>query len=252
MIASLMMYERPQLEQAHQHLWTLIHRKLADRGIAGPAQLSRHDDESSVWTNPDLLLSQSCGMPYRTWLHGTVQLVGTPDYDLEGCQPGYYRSAWVVRRDDPKTALSEFAQSVFAYNQAFSQSGYAAAYWHTKAENFWFDRKYQSGAHRQSAKAVADGRADIASLDAVSWRLIQQYDDVAKELRVLDWTKPTPGLPLITSLSHDRILIRDAVVSALEELADDERSALGIKGLVTITSDDYLALINPDLEECRI
>ena len=252
LIASLMMYERPQLEQAHQRLWSLIHRELGDRGIAGPVQLSRPTDEFSVWSDPDLLLSQTCGMPYRTWLHGKVQLVGTPDYDLEGCQPGYYRSAWVVRRNDPKKALTEFAQSIFAYNKPFSQSGYAAAYWHTWAENFWFTRKFQSGAHRQSAEAVADGRADIAALDAVSWRLIQQYDHVARQLRVLEWTDPTPGLPLITSLSQNRCLIRDAVVSALEKLPDSDCSAIGIKGLVTIASEDYLALANPDLEECQI
>ena len=252
MIASLMMYDHPQLEQVHQRLWSLIHRELGDRGIVGPVQLSRRSDEFSVWTNPELLLSQTCGMPYRTWLHGKVQLVGTPDYDLEGCQPGFYRSAWVVRRDDPKTALPEFAHSIFAYNQTFSQSGYAAAYWHARAENFWFSRRYQSGAHRQSAKAVADGRADIASLDAVSWRLIQQYDYVAKQLRVLDWTNPTPGLPLITSLSQNRFLIRDAVMSALEELSDTDRSALNIKGLVPISSEDYLAVLNPDLKECKI
>ena len=251
MIASLMMYGRPQLEQAHQRLWSLINRELGDRGIVGPVQLSQHSDEFSVWTNPDLLLSQTCGMPYRIWLHGKVQLVGTLDYGLEGCQPGYYRSAWVVRRDDPKTALTEFAHSIFAYNQTFSQSGYAAAYWHARAENFWFVRKHQSGAHRQSAKAVADGIADIASLDAVSWRLIQQYDHFAKQLRVLDWTSPTPGLPLITSLGQNRFLIRDAVTSALEELPDVDRSALGIKRLVPITSEDYLAVLNPDLEECQ-
>ena len=252
MIASLMMYERPQLDQAHQSLWSLIHKELGNRGIAGPVELSRSGDESSVWTNPDLLLSQTCGMPYRTWLHDKVQLVGTPDYDLEGCSPGYYRSAWVVRRDEHKTMLTEFAQSIFAYNQPFSQSGYAAAYWHTYAKNFWFTRKYHSGAHSESAKAVADGRADIAALDAVSWRLIQQYDHVATQLRVLEWTDPTAGLPLITSLTQNRSLIRDAVVSALDILPDSDRSALGIKGLVTIASNDYLAVANPDLEECQI
>ena len=252
MIASLMMYDRPQLKQAHERLWSLIHRQLADRGIAGPVKLSRHSDESSLWTNPNLLLSQTCGMPYRTWLHGKVQLIGTPDYDLDGCQPGYYRSAWVVRRNDAKKVLTEFAQSIFAYNQTFSQSGYAAAYWHATAENFWFTRKYHSGAHRQSARAVADGRADIASLDAVSWRLIEQHDHVAKQLRVLDWTKPTPGLPLITALRYNRCLIRDSVMSALEQLPDSDCSALGIKGLVPITSQDYLAVLNPDLEECQL
>ena len=250
-IASLMMYERPELNDAHERLWSLVHRQLDHRGIASPDQLDQNAEEFSVWTNPDLVLSQTCGMPYRTCLHGKVQLVGTPDYDLEGCQPGYYRSALVVRYDEPKTRLVEFAQSIFAFNKPYSQSGYAAAYWHADAEKFWFRKKYYTGAHRQSALAVADGRADIAALDAVTWRFIQQYGDIAGQLRVLDWTVPTPGLPLITSLNHNRLLIRDAVSAALDKLSISDRSLLGIKGLVPIESEDYMAVANPELEECR-
>ena len=175
MIASLMMYLRPQLVDAHDRFWVLIRQNLADAGIDAPAQLSQDADEFHVWKHPQLALSQTCGMPYRLWLHDKVSLVGTPDYGLEECPPGYYRSALVVRKSDRRSDPTAFRDAVFAYNQTFSQSGYAAPYWHLRPHGFWFDNRLHTEQHLLSAKAVAEGRADIASLDGTSWRLMEKY-----------------------------------------------------------------------------
>lgn len=245
MIANLMMYQRPQLADAHARFWELIRNNLAGFGINSPKHLSQDAEEFSVWNHPGLVLSQTCGMPYRTWLHGKVQLVGTPDYGLADCPPGYYRSALVVRAGEPRGALEGFENAVFAYNQTFSQSGYAAPFWHLKSKGFWFQNLQHTGQHLLSAKAVADGRADIASLDAVSWRLMQQHESFADQLRVLEWTEPTPGLPLITALGQDADCIFEAVQMAIAQLTAKDRAALGLKGLVKIAPERYLAVPNP-------
>ena len=180
MIASLMMYARPELEAAHRRYWALIRDALAARGIDAPETLSNDIEEFAVWEAPDLILSQTCGMPYRLSLHGKVQLVGTPDFGVEGCPPGYYRSAIVVRADDARLDLAAFRDARFAYNQTISQSGYAAPYAVAQRHGFWFANREQSGGHIKSAKAVAEGHADIAAIDAVTWRLIERYDDFAE------------------------------------------------------------------------
>ena len=249
MIASLMMYERPQLAAAHGRYWTLIHAELAHVGIESPEQLSQAEDEFFVWQHPQLVLSQTCGMPYRTQLHTQVKLVGTPDYGLDDCPAGYYRSALIVRADDVRDDLVQYSEAIFAYNQCISQSGYAAAYWHSKHRGFWFKNKLHTQAHLASARAVAEGRADIASLDAVTWRLAQQYESFAGALRVLEWTAPTPGLPLITSMALDEALIFTAVESAIHALSEEDRNALGIRGLERIEESQYLAVPNPNLPE---
>lgn len=245
MIASLMMYSRPQLDGAHRRYWQLIRDALHRAGIDSPVQLSQEADEFSVWQHPELVLSQTCGMPYRLWLHGKVNLVGTPDYGLDGCPPGYYRSALVVRADDPRNDLAAFRNAVFAYNQTFSQSGYAAPYWHLTPLGFWFDNRLHTEGHVRSAQAVAAGRADIAALDAVSWRLMTEHEEFASSLRVLDWTDPTPGLPLITAKGNDADAIFAAVRSAIEQLAPSDRSALGLRGIVRIPKESYTAIPNP-------
>ncbi|QDG77630.1 phosphate/phosphite/phosphonate ABC transporter substrate-binding protein [Labrenzia sp. PHM005] len=245
MIANLMMYQRPQLVGAHNRFWALIRTALRERGIDSPETLSQDAEEFSVWRDPKLVLSQTCGMPFRTWLHEDVALVGTPDYGLEGCPPGYYRSALVVRDDDPRDTLDAYRDACFAYNQHFSQSGYAAPYWHLMPRGFWFENRLHTEQHLNSAHAVAEGRADIASLDAQSWRLMERYEPFAKQLRVLDWTEPTPGLPLITALKDQSAAIFGAVEQAITSLGDEDRSLLGVKGIAMIAKENYLAIPNP-------
>lgn len=246
MIANLMMYARPELAEAHDRYWKLIRAALAGRGIDSPETLSQDTEEFGVWNAPDLVLSQTCGMPYRLWLHDKVTLIGTPDFGLEGCPPGHYRSAIVARADDPRKRPEEFAEAVFAFNQTFSQSGFAAPYNHLKPRGFWFENRVQSHGHLMSARAVANRTADIASLDAVSWRLMQTYEPFVQNLRVIEWTPPTPGLPYIAAAGADRQATFEAVAQAIASLSPQDAKALGLRGLVTIPRQAYLAVPNPD------
>ena len=123
---------------------------------------------------PNLVLSQTCGMPFRNSLFDKVTLIGTPDFGLRGCPSGYGRSGFVVRADDPRDSVADFADAVFAYNQDHSQSGYCSPYHHVAALGFWFTRRLRSGQHLASARAVADGTADVAAIDAVTWGLAEE------------------------------------------------------------------------------
>lgn len=248
MIASLMMYARPELDTANTRFWALIRDALDARGIASPDTLANASEPFSVWRAPDLVLSQTCGMPYRLWLHPHVTLVGTPDYGLDGCPPGYYRSPIVVRADDPRNNLMAFLDGCLAYNATHSQSGFASVYNTLRPKGVWFGKTLETGAHSTSAKAVAQGAADLAALDAVTWALIQRYDPFAQKLRVLDWTAPTPGLPLIAAAGADGPATFDAVADAIAALDANDRAALMLKGVVQIPKADYLSVANPPAE----
>lgn len=246
MIASLMMYARPELAAAHDRFWHLIRTELLAVGVEAPEALDQSAFGVEAWKRPDLVLSQTCGMPYRLWLSEHVNLIGTPDYGLEACPAGYYRSAFVVRKGDPRTDLSAFKDATFAFNQTHSQSGYAAPFNHLAPQGVWFDLKFETGSHLNSARAVAKGQADIAALDAVSWRLIQRYESWANELQVLEWTAPTPGLPLITAQTQDAETLFNAINKAIEGLSTPDKMDLGIKAVIRIPIENYLAIPNPD------
>jgi len=245
MIASLMMYKRPELAEAHRIYWDLIRSNLEAAGIASPATLSQDDEEFFVWRHPRLVLSQTCGMPYRLKLHGQVNLVGTPDFALDNCPPGYYQSAVITHVENEELSVESFKNAVFAYNQKTSQSGYAAIYSHTESRGYWFTQQLQTHSHVNSARAVAEKRASIAAIDAVTWRLIKKYEPFAADLKPLEWTDPTPGLPYITAKNQDPTPVSYAVKAAIADLPDDVKLSLGIVNLVTIPAEDYLAVPNP-------
>lgn len=245
MIASLPMYDWADLRPATDALWRRVRDALACEGVDAPATLDRETGLWETWQDPALVLSQTCGMPYRTRLHGRVTLIGTPDYGLPGAPAGHYYSVLVVRADTPGT-FEDFQGAVLVCNGDDSQSGWAAPLTHAAERGMAFGRLLLCGAHRNSAVAVAEGRADIAAVDAVTWRLICAHlPDVAGRLRVVDKTAPTPGLPLIAAPDADAAASFRAVAAAISDLEPDARAALGICGLVAIPAAAYLAVPTP-------
>jgi ABC-type phosphate/phosphonate transport system substrate-binding protein len=148
----------------------------------------------------------------------------------------------VVRADDPRPGLSDFAGADFAYNDAISQSGWAALA--AERPDLLTGRLVRTGSHRASASAVRDGHADFAALDAVTWRLITA-DGHADGLRVAGHTRPTPGLPLIAAAQVEAETAFGCVAAAIDALAPTDRETLGLAGLVPIPADAYLAVPTP-------
>jgi ABC-type phosphate/phosphonate transport system substrate-binding protein len=245
MIACLPMYDWPQVRAETDRLWSLIREALATQHIIAPASLTRDKDPWAMWQSPDLVLGQTCGMPYRTRLHGQVQLVGTPDFALPDTPAGFYHSEMIVRADSPGAFL-DFVDRKLAINGFDSQSGWAAPQNLAASLGRSFSDVVITGAHRDSAKAVAEGRADIAAIDAVSWRLVQTHlPDLTRQLRIVRRTPATPGLPLITAPRFDRDAVARAVSAAIAALSPADRSALGVNALVSISADTYLGIPTP-------
>ncbi len=253
MIAALGMYDLGPLQDANDRLWAAIRDGLRAHGVAAPEALVRGAAAYwDGWHSPDLVLSQTCGYPYRARLHGTVTLIGTPDYGLEGCPPGYYRSVFVARRDDPRADLAAFSGARFAYNEPLSQSGWAAPQTHAAAVGVHLPPAVQTGAHRLSALAVAEGQADLAAIDALTWELLVEHDPFTVGLKVVGQTTPTPGLPLIAALGADRSATFAAVAQAIAGLSAADRALLHLRGIVAIAAADYLAVPIPPAPEAPI
>lgn len=236
-IASLPMYDWPEVAAATDALWACLLDAMRARGLAAPGTLAR---DGAHWRDPELALGQTCALPYIQDLHRIVTLVGAVDYGLDGCPPGFYRSALVVRADDARAAPAEFATARFAFNGADSQSGWGAlrAALGPRAPGDGLE----TGAHRASIRAVATGDADIAAIDAVSWRLALAWEPAAARLRVIGWTEPTPGLPLITAGGRDPAPYAAAVAEGVAALDPASRAALGIRGFVAHAPAVYLAV----------
>lgn len=242
MIAALPMYDRPETAAANDRLWQSVRTILG----YGPEFLNREMPIWDLWQSDELLLSQTCGLPFRSKLHDKVQMIATPDYGLAGATPGFYYSVFVVRKG-ASTALADYAGKHFAYNGSDSQSGWAGPLKHLAQFGLDFGEQTATGGHRASAKAVAGKQADFTALDAQTWRMIERYDDFARDLIVIDQTAETPGLPLITKAARDPAPLFNAFGEALVTLSAEDRAVLNIVGLTKISKQTYLDVTGPPI-----
>ncbi len=246
LIAALGMYDRAETAGANDRLWRLIQGALRDMGQDVPDALVRGDlAYMAGWLSSDLVLSQTCSLPYRAKLADKVALIASPDYALEGCPVGHYRSVYVARKDAAFANLQQAAGRRFAFNEALSHSGWAAPYADHLAQGLSLNATLHTGEHRASAMAVAAGRADYAALDALTWELIQTYDGFADQLQVLGATPASPALPFITAKTRDPAPLRAALAQAITALAPADRAALHLRGLAQIPASAYLSLPIP-------
>jgi ABC-type phosphate/phosphonate transport system substrate-binding protein len=245
MLASLPMYDFDELRWATDALWAAIAGRLGDDA---PVFLSRDTKLEQIWTDPELLLGQTCGYPLVTTLRGRVALLATPHYRAAGCAGAFYRSAVVVRAEDGAAALADLRGRRCAVNDMASNSGMnllraAIAPFAAGAARF-FSEVVMTGGHVGSVRAVAEGRADVAAVDCVTWAHIGHLRPAETGgLRVLAWTETSPGLPLITSRRSDAAT-RAALLRALDEVAREPalapvRDALRLEGFEPLALRDY-------------
>jgi hypothetical protein len=244
MIAALPMYDMPQVRAETGRLWASIRNALREAGFDAPEGLNHKiEDPWPHWRDPKLTLSQTCGLPYSAKLAGHVTLLGAPDYELRDTPPGHYYSEIVVRKDNPVESLAGLQGGRFAYNMHSSQSGWAAPDALLGVHRV-FDETVETGSHAASAHAVAEGRADVAAIDAVTWALLQRHDLMAAQLRVVGRTATTPGLPYISCLMPvaKAAQMRVAVAVGVNALDQAARDALLLKGFAPLTDIDYVPL----------
>ena len=237
------MYDLPGLEGANDRYWA----EIAARLPGAPATLDREAGVWAAWMNPDLVFSQTCGLPFRARLSDKVTYVGTPDYGIPGCKPGWYTSVIIAREGDVP-ALDE---GRFAYNDPMSQSGWNAPTALAKSRGLELNGKLNTGAHLESAIAVAEERADLAAIDIVSWRAFVATGAAPAGLVVVEETLPTPGLPYIAGPDVDPAPIAEAVRGAIEALLPGDAELLQLKGLIDIPLADYEALPLPPPPKAR-
>ena len=247
LIASLPMYDMPELRPAAEAVWRSMARTLRATGVQGvPARLTWRPPRD-LWRDRDLLFSQTCGYPLTHGFEGRLRPIATPCYGAEGCDGPRYRSAVVVHRTASYDSLEACRGAVCAVNSWDSLSGWqalAARVAPLASDGRFFGAARLTGGHPASASAVAAGEADLAAIDAICWAHIRRFRPaVAKGLRVLTWTDPAPGLPFVTTADAEDHLVerlRRAVFAMLGD-ADirNQRDTLRLSGAEFLDFGDY-------------
>ena len=212
--AALPMYDWPEVRPATRAFWAA----LRDR-VPGLPELSHpedYDDLLAIWRDRATLMTECCWGTVDLGLCTAQQILAQRNYDgIRGGEGPFYRSALVMRPGrigegvpaDPGPGAvipAGLGGLRWAANQRDSRSG-----WLGVAEDAALSAEevLWTGAHRVSIREVAAGRADIAAIDCLSWQLALDHEPAARDLIVVGWTAPRPGIFFTTGLDTPAPLV---------------------------------------------
>ncbi|CUH18550.1 hypothetical protein JSE7799_00442 [Jannaschia seosinensis] len=237
MIASLAWY--PAAAPAWEALWDGIRARLPDDLDGVPERLIWPQDFRAHWRDRNLLLSMTCALPMKLGLDRHVHVVGAPAWDvpdLPALPRGHYCSHIVTRADETRP-LGVAARGGLAVNAGDSQSG-----WGTLVAAGLDGPRLLTGSHAASMAAVAEGRADLAAIDVVTWAIAPHPD-----LRVRVTTPPTPATPFVTARADLVGVLRDAIAGAIRAQSREDRIASRLRGIEAMPDDAYRAELQRDV-----
>ncbi len=194
MLASLPMYDFPEIREATDSFWAAIAKAYGTSG-----GLTRDEDWTAPWRNPDLLFSQTCGYPFTHEYAGVLKYVATPHYAADGCDGPNYCSIIFARKSAP---LETFRGKIAAFNNRDSMSGMLAlqlVFAPMARQGQFFTRAIETGGHLGSLQALQEGRADVCATDCVTVALLKKYcPQVLDGLVEIVRSPSVPGLPFVT------------------------------------------------------
>jgi ABC-type phosphate/phosphonate transport system substrate-binding protein len=224
------MYIFSALAPIHQAMWQTLRVGIAD----APEQLEDGRAAVPEAIGAEVLFTQVCGFPLFRRYCGQAVLLGTPHYAFAGCEGAMHRGAFIVRESDPAQSLAEMRGRVFGCNSIDSNSGMnlpRLSLARIAGGAPFFRRVVWTGAHAASLRALSAGEIDLCAVDCVTWGLAQLYAPaLVAELRVLDWTEPSPCLPFVTSVATPAAEVA-ALRAAVAALVVPEIGLVGVSAL---------------------
>ena len=253
---SLSMYALPEMAAANATFWAAIREALQEEGFANiPETIAQPSLDLPEEIEPQTLLSHMCGYPLLALYPGQYEILAAPLHDLPGCamDPSgmpTHRSFIVVATDSSLRNLEDLRGARFTMNGWHSNSGMNLPR-HLVArlarEGRFFGSVTVSGAHVASMAAVAEGSADVAAIDCVTFGLVAHYrpKDITR-LRIIAETAASPAIPFITS-SHTEPALIEALRRVLTGAAHrpalrQAMTGLSIRDIRPVKAQTYAAV----------
>jgi ABC-type phosphate/phosphonate transport system substrate-binding protein len=235
MLASLPMYDFPEVRDATNGFWAAV-AKTCGVGVG----LTRTEDWTAPWHDPNLLFSQTCGYPFTHDFDGILTYVATPHYAADGCEGPNYSSIILARDAAP---LESFRGKTAAFNNRDSMSGMLAlqlVFAPLAIKGEFFGSTVETGGHLASLAAVQQGQADICATDCVTIAYARKYRPTALDGLVEIARSPSvPGLPFVTR-AGDVSQLRSVLHQVMNDPATNKlRERLLLIGFSVLSPGSY-------------
>jgi ABC-type phosphate/phosphonate transport system substrate-binding protein len=220
-IASARMYA---VSAAAADTWRELFLQLARRARM-PLQIVDHAAPAPIadlWARGDKAAVFMCGLPYnRATPQPQLLAAPVPSAPEFRGQPLYW-SEFVVAAQSAHRSLEDTFGGRIAFTSPESQSGFAAPLRHLREASDGTPPYREVIAPQITPQgalaAVAEGRADVAAIDAYSLQLMRRFaPELAARVRVIARTEPRPIPPLVASQSFQPLT--DAFLAAHQDPA---------------------------------
>ncbi|MFV2031071.1 MAG: phosphate/phosphite/phosphonate ABC transporter substrate-binding protein [Gammaproteobacteria bacterium] len=214
----------------------------------------RFESGEKLIRDPQLLIGQTCGYPLVSQLSDVVTPVCVPLFDVAGCEGKNYSSRLIVSESSDIESLSDCYQGIAAINTSDSNSGMNVlrhAIAPLSQAKPYFSAVRETGSHLKSLTEVAEGKVQIAAIDAVSFSFIQNaWPELVARVRSIGYTAKTCGLPFVIPQEISKQLDSDDITACLNEatlrLPEPIQQHLHLRGFEGVDMDEYQGVL--DLE----
>lgn len=230
--AALPWYDFASTRAVLDAVWHETRTELRSAGIPGaPVALDHTTPHEELATLPYLTLSQCCGLDlFQSHMHNVIPFAA-PVIGVLDAPPGSYFS-YIVRG-----AALDRERLVVAINSRTSHSGNTAIrdWLHTNGHRDF--AVVYTGSHYESIRALREGRAHLAAIDALSWRHLD-----GRGLTIVDASAPVAAPPFIAGVQSSTP--KEALIAALNTAFQRRGGSLGITGVVAVSHCEYLEVVN--------
>jgi ABC-type phosphate/phosphonate transport system substrate-binding protein len=255
---ALGMYAFTEIQQSS---WQQLFTRFCElSGVADESVTLGFNHDPAHLLEPGLWFGHTCGYPLMTRLKDYVSPFCVPLFDVSGTDGKFYSSRIIVAADSDIDSIEASKGCVAVMNNPDSNSGMNVLR-HAVAEvsdsEQFFASVVTSGGHLHSLESVANGSADIAAIDCVSYQLIADWrPQLCADIRIIGDSVKTCGLPLV--MPHADIADADitdantgtmtgAMIDCLNQalaLCDDAvRDTLHLNGFASVQLDDYRSIV---------
>lgn len=221
MTASFPWYDLPSVQWANDRIWAAM-------SPDGPP-LERGVPYEEQWRSPGLVISQACGLDLHL-SSAPIEPVFAPVFDLPDCRDGEYFSYLIGRP----------GRGVAAVNSLTSRSGFTVLLAHVQPGSLLL-----TGSHVASIAAVRNGDADFASIDAVTWHLLQR--DTPEQLgsvEIVDRLASAMAPPYVVRIGANTDAAERLSAAIEDPNTAEARSALLLRGVRPVDRGDYEAVFD--------
>ena len=259
--ASLPMYNLPEMRAVNARFWEALRGLLVEEGLRDlPESLTFDRLPVPERIGPEILFSQTCGYPLGTIFSGQAIRLGTPCYDVPGCEGPTHCGLFIVPATSTTRELRDLRGGVFLFNSRHSNSGMnlpRRALADIADRRPFFAKVIETGSHPGNLDRIARGEADATAVDNVTYAFWCHYrPEPARHVRVLAPTPPSPAIPFVTAVATPPAtvaILRDALTRlGREPHTAAARAGLTITDIVDVPAAAYHRLLEYEREAAEL